>query len=98
MQAGPAADLLAMLGGATGSSPATGMPPAIGDIDDMFGAPAPVPAVPAFPSVTAWEKDGLKIVFEFGKPAGQAAITDITTTYTTSGAPVTDFSLQVLEI
>ena len=83
-----------MLGGGA-AAPQPGAPVAA-DFGDMFGAPAPAAAAPAFPSVTAWEKDGLRIAFDFGKPPGQPAVTDITATYTTSGAAVSDFSLQVL--
>ena len=67
--------------------------------DDMFGAAAPAAVeVRTFPSVTAWEKDGLKIAFDFSKPPGQPAVTDIVATYSTSGAAVSDFSLQVCTV
>ena len=39
---------------------------------------------PAFPSITAWEKDGIRVAFDFSKPSGQPAVTDITATYTTA--------------
>ena len=65
----------------------------------MFGAPAPAAVeVLTYPSVTAWEKDGLKIAFDFSKPPGQPAVTDIVATYSTSGAAVSDFSLQVCAV
>jgi len=50
---------------------------------------------PAFPSITAWEKDGLRVAFDFSKPPGQPAVTDITATYTTASGEVSDFTLQV---
>ena len=81
-----------MLGGGGAALQPTAAPAS--DFDDMFGSPAPV-AAPAFPSVTAWEKDGIRIVFDFSKAPGQPAVTDITATYITSGAPVSDFALQV---
>lgn len=69
------------------------------DFDDMFGAPTPAAAeVLTYPSVTAWEKDGLRIAFDFSKPLGQPAVTDIVATYSTSGAAVSDFSLQACTV
>ena len=50
---------------------------------------------PTFPSITAWEKDGLRVAFDFSKPPGQPAVTDITATYTTASGAVSDFTLQV---
>lgn len=53
-------------------------------------------AEPAVPSITAWEKDGLQVAFDFSKPAGSPGVTDIDATYTNSGTEtVSDFALQV---
>ena len=70
---------------------------------DLFGvrappaqAPAPAPAPAAFPPITAFERDGVKAVLAFQKPAGAPAQTAVTATYTNAGAaPVTGFTLQV---
>mmetsp|Transcript_5047 Transcript_5047/g.14511 ORF Transcript_5047/g.14511 Transcript_5047/m.14511 type:complete len:886 (-) Transcript_5047:647-3304(-) len=66
------------------------------ELDDLFGPPAPAPAPePAVPSITAWEKDGLQVAFDFSKPAGSPGVTDIDATYTNSGTEtVSDFALQ----
>ena len=50
---------------------------------------------PAFPPITAWEMDGIRVAFEFSKPPGQPAVTDITATYTTASTAASDFTLQV---
>lgn len=61
----------------------------------LGGAPA-APAASAFPPITVFDKDGVRIGFAFAKPPGQPAATDITATFTNSGAaPVSGFSLQV---
>ncbi len=71
----------------------------ITELDDLFGAPASardVPAAPAFPPITAWEKDGLRVGFEFSKPPGNPQATEIVATYTNSGSETaSDFTLQV---
>ena len=83
-----------------GSGSANGGPAAVstsggGSFDDLFGPPAPAAtAAPAFPSITAWEKDGIRIAFDFSKPPGQPAVTDITGTYTTASTAISDFTLQ----
>lgn len=90
-------------GGASTAHPAAAAPghrpqPST-ELDDLFGAPAAAaaaPQQPQFPPITAWEKDGLQVGFEFAKPAGAPGATDITATYTNSGADtVSDFTLQV---
>ncbi len=71
------------------------------DLDDLFGAPAPVaaaapPPVPEFPPITAWEKDGLRVEFQFSKPLGTPSSTEVSATYANSGGEaVSDFTLQV---
>jgi hypothetical protein len=65
-----------------------------GSFDDLFGAPAAPAAAPAFPSITAWEKDGVRVALDFSKPPGQPAVTDITATYTTASSAISDFTLQ----
>lgn len=71
------------------------------DLDDLFGAPAPVaaaaaPPVPEFPPITAWEKDGLRVEFQFSKPPGTPSSTEVSATYANSGGDaVSDFTLQV---
>lgn len=51
---------------------------------------------PQYEPFTAFEKDGIRVVFRASKPAGQEAVTDITASYSNaSGQAITDFSLQV---
>lgn len=51
---------------------------------------------PSFPSITAFEKDGILVTFSFSKSQQQPATTDITATYSNnSDQLITDFSLQV---
>ncbi|BDA45799.1 AP-1 complex subunit gamma-1 [Coccomyxa sp. Obi] len=80
-----------------GSAPAQAAAPAsdpLADLGASFAVPAAA-AAPAFPPVTVFDKDGVRIGFAFSKPPGQPATTDITATFTNSGAaPVTGFSLQ----
>ena len=53
-------------------------------------------AAPVFPSITAWEKDGLRVAFDFSKAAASPEVTDIDATYTNSGVETaSDFALQV---
>ena len=60
----------------------------------MGGIPAA--SEPQHPPLTAFDKDGLRVVFAFSRNAAQAGATDITATYTNSGSTtVTDFALQV---
>lgn len=81
-----------------GGAPAPAAPPAsdpLADLGASFAVPAAA-AAPAFPPITVFDKDGVRIGFAFSKPPGQPATTDITATFTNSGAaPVTGFSLQV---
>lgn len=64
--------------------------------DSSFGAPPAQSSAPAFPTITAFSKDGISVSFAFSKPLGQPNVTDIIATYTNSdAAPVTGFSLQV---
>ena len=79
-----------------GDTPAPAAAAASDPLADFgFGAPAPA-AAPAFPPITVFDKDGVRVGFAFTKTPGQPALTDITATFTNSGAaPVTGFSLQV---
>jgi hypothetical protein len=79
-----------------GDTPAPAAAAASDPLADFgFGAPAPA-AAPAFPPITVFDKDGVRVGFAFTKTPGQPALTDITATFTNSGAaPITGFSLQV---
>ena len=91
-------DLLNLDAGPASAAPSSGLD-ALGSssFGDAFGAaPSASASPPAFPTVTAFAKDGISVSFAFAKPPGQPNITDITATYTNSdAAPVTSFSLQV---
>lgn len=66
-----------------------------GAFADLLSQPVPSNS-PQFEPITAYEKDGIRVVFRLSKPAGQDSVTDIEALYSnTSGQPVTDFSLQV---
>ncbi|KAK9830950.1 hypothetical protein WJX81_001389 [Elliptochloris bilobata] len=94
-----ALDLLSML---DAPAPAAKAPAAQDPLADLFTAPAapaqpaaPAPAPAALPSVTAFERDGVRAVLAFRKPPGAPAHTEVTATYTNAGAaPVTGFTLQ----
>ena len=96
-QAGPAApstsNLADLLGGdhapqASTSSSATGFA-------DLLSQSAPA-STPQYEPITAFEKDGIRVVFRASKPAAQQAVTDIAASYSNaSGQAITDFSLQV---
>ena len=65
---------------------------------DLLGQSAP-PRTPEYEPITAYEKDGIRVVFRFSKSAGQDAVTDIEASYSnTSSQPVSDFSLQVSKV
>ncbi|KAK9838207.1 hypothetical protein WJX84_012119, partial [Apatococcus fuscideae] len=104
------ADLLSMdLGGGNLSAPpaptSSGMdaldllgeapaPAQTGGLEDLLGG-ASTPAEFQHPPLTAFEKDGLQVVFTFKPQLSQPGLTDITATYTNAGSePVSDFSLQ----
>jgi hypothetical protein len=91
-------DLLNLDAGPASAAPSSGLD-AFGSslFGDAFGAAPSASASPlAFPSATAFAKDGISVSFAFAKPPGQPNVTDITATYTNSdAAPVTGFSLQV---
>ncbi len=93
-------DLLNLGAGPPSAAPAassSGFDPLGSLSDSSFGAPAAASSAPAFPTITAFSKDGISVSFAFSKPPGQPNVTDITATYTNSDtAPVTGFSLQVL--
>ena len=64
--------------------------------ESSFGAPPAASSAPAFPTITAFSRDGISVTFAFSKPPGQPGVTDISATYTNSDAtPVNGFSLQV---
>ena len=78
-----------------GTSEPTTSTSSAGAFADLLSQPAP-PSPPQFEPITAYEKDGIRVVFRLSKPAGQDSITDIEALYSnTSGEAVTDFSLQV---
>ena len=95
-------DLLNLGAGPPAAAPAassSGYNPLSSLSDSSFGAPPAQSSAPAFPTITAFGKDGICVSFAFSKPPGQSNVTDITATYTNSdAAPVTRFSLQVLLI
>lgn len=71
------------------------------DLDDLFGTPAPaMPRASApqqYPPVSAFQKDGISVVFQFSKPdSSQPTLTDAVATISSVGAAtVENFSLQV---
>ncbi len=78
------------------AAPASIAPDPLALLDASFGSSAPAPQPSAFPTVTVFQKDGISITLAFSKPAGQPATTDITASFTNSGASqVTGFALQV---
>ena len=96
----PVQDLLNLGAGPPSAAPAassSGLDP-LGSLgDSSFGAPLAPSSAPAFPTITAFSKDGISVSFAFRKNPGQPSVTDVTATYTNSdAAPVTGFSLQVL--
>ena len=59
-------------------------------------AAAAAPAPSAAPSITAFEKEGLRITFAFSKPVGRPEQTDVRGTYTNAGPVLmSNFILQV---
>lgn len=84
--------LAALMGGP--AAPVSQPPAALDPFGDLLGGGAPA-AGPSFPSIVAFEKDGLRINFDFSKPAANSQQTTIKATYTNSGpAPFTDFVFQ----
>lgn len=82
------ADLLGTVEPTTSTSSA-------GAFADLLSQPTPSSS-PQFEPITAYEKDGIRVVFRLSKPAGQDSVTDIEAFYSNaSGQPITDFSLQV---
>lgn len=62
---------------------------------DLLSQPAPS-STPQYEPITAYERDGIKVVFRFSKPAGQESVTDVEASYSNnSSQAITDFSLQV---
>lgn len=83
------ADLLGNSGPTTSSSSAGGA------FADLLSQSLPSSS-PQFEPITAYEKDGIRVVFRLSKPAGQESVTDIEALYSnTGGQAITDFSLQV---
>merc|ERR1719498_1860223 len=62
-----------------------------------MGAPAPPPAAPgSFPPFTAFEKNGLQIVFACSKDPANPSITSIEATFTNGGqVPIAGLNFQV---
>ena len=53
-------------------------------------------STPQFEPITAFEKDGIRVVFKLSKPAGQDSVTDIEASYSNNSSQAfSDFSLQV---
>ena len=66
-----------------------------GAFADLLGQPVPSSA-PQYEPVTAYEKEGIRVVFRLSKPAGQESVIDIEASYSnTSSQPISNFSLQV---
>ncbi|DBA70499.1 TPA: hypothetical protein ACH3X2_011900 [Trebouxia sp. C0005] len=81
------ADLLG--GSAPSTSESTG-----GAFADLLSQPTPS-STPRFEPITAFEKDGIRVIFKLSKPAGQESVTDIEASYSNSSSEaITDFSLQ----
>ena len=63
--------------------------------DDLLSHSTPSTS-PQIEPFTAFEKDGIRVVFRASKPAGQEAVTDISASYSNaSGQAISEFSLQV---
>ena len=78
-----------------GTSEPTTSTSSAGAFADLLSQPAPSSS-PQFEPITAYEKDGIRVVFRLSKPAGHDSVTDIEALYSnTSGQAITDFSLQV---
>ncbi len=100
------ADLLGGIGQAPASNPTNladllgGSAPsnsgsAGGAFADLLSQPTPS-STPQFEPITAFEKDGIRVVFKLSKPPGQESVTDIEASYSNSGGQaISDFSLQV---
>ncbi|XP_065844419.1 AP-1 complex subunit gamma-1-like [Oscarella lobularis] len=88
----PGGDLLDILGGIGVSNPA----PSVGGLSDLLGG-VPQPSAAGFPPVTAFEKNGLKIVFSFEKVANNPSNIINVNTEATNALPITmtDFVFQV---
>ncbi len=83
------ADLLG--GSAPSTSESTG-----GAFADLLSQPPS--STPQFEPITAFEKDGIRVVFKLSKPAGQESVTDIEASYSNSSSEaITEFSLQVIK-
>lgn len=91
--ASSASNLADLLGG--DHAPPTSTSGSASGFDDLLGQSAPSSS-PQYDPFTAFEKDGIKVVFHVSKPAGQDSVTDISASYSNaSGEAITDFSLQV---
>lgn len=78
-----------------GTNPPTTSTSSAGAFADLLNQPV-LSSSPQFEPITAYDKDGIRVVFRLSKPAGQDAITDIEALYSNAtGQPITDFSLQV---
>lgn len=80
----------------TPAQPSTGVGGDLGaGLLNLLGAPTPAPAAGGIPSITAFEKNGLKLVFSFERSPSSPVVTAITLSATNSTAlPMTDFLFQ----
>ena len=93
MPASNPTNLADLLGGSVPStSESTG-----GAFADLLSQPTPS-STSQFEPITAFEKDGIRVVFKLSKPAEQESVTDIEASYSNnSSEAITDFSLQVIK-
>jgi AP-1 complex subunit gamma-1 len=91
--------------GAGAAAAAAAVGGGVGGLDDLLGggvssAPAAAPAPAAaqtFPSVVAFDKDGLKVSLSFSKPSGPASATTVvvaTASNSDAAKPVSSLALQ----
>ena len=86
-------NLADLLGGDHAPAPSTSG--TASGFDDLLSHSTPSTS-PQIEPFTAFEKDGIRVVFQASKPAGQEAVTDITASYSNaSGQAISNFSLQV---
>lgn len=86
-------NLADLLGGDHAPAPSTSG--TASGFDDLLSHSTPGTS-PQIEPFTAFEKDGIRVVFRASKPAGQEAVTDISASYSNaSGQAISNFSLQV---
>lgn len=60
-----------------------------------LGAPAPLHSAGGIPSITAYDSDGLRLVFAFEKPAGNPQLLNVNvTSFNTLSVPLSDYVFQ----